>query len=316
MNNYLLYGEEEYLINKYLKDIIEENNISSENIIRYNLDMVDVSEALVEASTVSMFNENKLIILEGCKFLTGENKKEINHDIDSLIKYLNNPFNDVYLIFIVNNDKLDERKKIVKEIKKLCKIYECKKVENYNLNNILLDYIKEKKYNISNKDISLIIEKVGTDLSYLISEIDKLLLYKDDDKNITREDINDVIVRSLENNVFALTNSIMNNDKNKIFDIYNDLIKVGEDPTKLLIILSNQFRLILQVKLMQNNGYTDNEMISVIKEHPYRIKLAKETNYSKSKLIKYIKDLSDLDYKIKSGIIDRFLGFELFLLNI
>ena len=202
------------------------------------------------------------------------------------------------------------------DIKELCKVYECKKVENYNLNNVLNDYIKEKGFKINNSDINLIISKVGTDLSYLISEIDKLLMYKNDDKSINSEDIEKVIVKSLENNVFALTNAIMNNEKNKMFDIYNDLIKVGEDPTKLLIILSNQFRLLLQVKLMKENGYTDNEMISTIKEHPYRIKLAKETNYSKTKLIKFIKSLSELDYKIKSGNIDRYLGFELFLLNI
>ena len=316
MNNYLIYGTEEYLIDNHLNEIKKKNNIENDNIIKYNLDEVNVSDALLEASTVSLFQTNKLIICEGCRFLTGENKKEIEHDIDALLKYLKNPFDDVYLVFIVRNDKLDERKKVVKELKKMCKVFECKKIENYNLNTTLDEYIKSKGYKIKSSDISFIINKVGTDLSLLISEIDKLLIYKDNDKNITKEDIDNVICQSVENNIFALTNAIMDNNKSKIFSIYEDLIKSGEDPSKLLVMLSNQFRLLLQVKLMKENGYTDNEMVNTIKEHPYRIKLAKENFYSKKNLIDKIKKLAILDFNIKSGNIDRFLGFELFLLNI
>lgn len=316
MNNYVIYGLEDYLIDKNINDIKNELEIIPEEIIKYNLDEENVSNAIIEASTISMFENKKFIICEGCKFLTGDNKKEINHDIDSLIKYLNNPFDDVVIIFVVRNEKLDERKKIVKEIKNLCKVIECKKIESYNLNNYIGNYIKEKGYKISNDNINLIIKKVGSDLSLLINEVDKLLLYKDNNMHIEKEDIDNLICNSLEDNVFSLTNAIMNKDKEEIFNVYNDLVKVGNDPSMLLVILANQYRLLLSVKLMKDLGYTDNEMVNTIKEHPYRIKLAKESFYSKKSLINIIKKLSDLDYKIKSGKIDRFLGFEIFLLNV
>lgn len=316
MNNYLIFGLENYLIDKKIQELKEKCKIEEDNTIKFNLSDVNVSAAILEASTVSMFQNSKFIICDDCKFLTGEDKKNIEHDIDSLIKYLSNPFDDVYLIFIVRNEKLDERKKIVKEMKKMCNLVECKKIENNDLNNTLKNYITSKGYKISSNGISLLIKKVGLDLSLLISEIDKLLLYKDDNKNITIEDINDVVIENIENNIFALTNAIMNKDRDKIFNIYNDLIKSGEDPSKLLVMLANQFRLLLQVKLMASNGYKDNEMVSILKEHPYRIKLSKENTYSKKILIDKIKKLAELDYNIKSGVIDRYLGFELFLLNI
>lgn len=317
MNNiYLIYGNENYLIDKKINEIIDKNNIEKENIIKYNLNEVNVKDAIIEASTVSMFQTSKLVICEGCNFLTGENKKEINHDIDMLLNYINNPFDDVYLLFIVQKEKLDERKKIVKELKKLCTVCECMKVESYNLNNYLENYIKDKGYNIKTKDIELIISTAGVDLDNLISEIDKLLIYKDNDKNITSEDIKDLICTNIEDNVFSLTNAIMENNKTKTMKIYEDLTVMGEEPIKLIGMIANQFRLLLQVKLMVNNGYSDNEMISVLKEHPYRIKLAKNSVYSINKLKKNIKELSKLDYDIKSGKIDKNLGFELFLLNV
>ena len=315
-NIYLIYGNENYLIKKKLDEIITKNNIEKDNIIRYNLDEVNVSEAIIEASTVSMFQTSKLIICEGCKFLTGENKKEINHNIDMLLEYINHPFSDVYLVFIVEKEKLDDRKKIVKELKKLSKVVECKKIENYNLNSYLENYIKDKGYIITSKNIDLIISIAGLDLANLINEIDKLLIYKDTDKNISEDDIKNLICVNIEDNIFALTNAIMNNQKEQIIKIYKDLISMGEDEIKLVATLANQFRLLLQVKLMKNNGYSDNEMISTLKEHPYRIKLAKNSLFSEDKLKDKILKLSELDYKIKSGNIDKNLGLELFLLDI
>ncbi len=315
-NIYLIYGNENYLIKKKLDEIITKNNIEKDNIIRYNLDEVNVSEAIIEASTVSMFQTSKLIICEGCKFLTGENKKEINHNIDMLLEYINHPFSDVYLVFIVEKEKLDDRKKIVKELKKLSKVVECKKIENYNLNSYLENYIKDKGYIITSKNINLIISIAGLDLANLINEIDKLLIYKDTDKNISEDDIKNLICVNIEDNIFALTNAIMNNQKEKIIKIYKDLISMGEDEIKLIATLANQFRLLLQVKLMKNNGYSDNEMISTLKEHPYRIKLAKNSLFGEDKLKDKILKLSELDYKIKSGNIDKNLGLELFLLDI
>ena len=315
-NLYLIYGDEEYLIKKELNNIIDKSDVIEDNIIKYNLDEVNVSNALEEASMISMFDSKKIVICEGCNFLTGENKKEVNHDIESLTKYINNPFEDVYLIFVVRNPKLDERKKIVKELKKCSKVIECKKQESHNLNNYIYEYFKNNSYNIDMANVRLIIDKVKYDLANIINECDKLMNYKINNKNITKEDVENVIRDNIEDNIFSLTNSIMEKSVGKSIKIYKDLLLMGEEPIKLIVMIANQFRLILQVKLMIKNGYKQNDMASVIGEHPYRVKLAMSSNYSEDELIKNIKKLSDLDYDIKSGNIDKNFGLELFLLNI
>lgn len=315
-NIYLIFGDESYLINKNLEKIINDSNVLKDNIIRYNLDEVNVSFALEEASTISMFDSKKLIICEGCTFLTGENKKEINHDIDSLIRYINNPFDDVYLIFIVQREKLDDRKKIVKELKKLSNVIECKKRESHDLNNYIESYFRENGYSINRESVIFMINKAGSNLSNLMNEADKLMIYKDEDKNISREDVDNLICKNIEDDIFLLTNAIMNKDKKNIVNIYKDLLLKGEEPIKLIVLITNQLRLILQVKLMIKNGYKEREMASIIGEHPYRVKLAISSVFTIEELKKYLIELHDLDLNIKTGKIDKNFGLEMFLLSI
>lgn len=314
-NIYLIYGDENYIIKNELNKIIDNSNVVEDNIIKYNLDEVNVSDVIDEACMISMFDSKKVIICEKCSFLTVENKKEINHDIDSLIRYINSPFEDVYLIFVVENQRLDERKKIVKELKKCSKVVECKKQESHNLNNYIYEYFKSNSYNIDMSLVRLIVDKVKYDLTNIINECDKLMNYKDNDKNITKEDVESVIRDNIEDNIFSLTNAIMEKNVSKAIKIYNDLTLMGEEEIKLIVMIANQFRSILQVKLMVKNGYKERDMASIIGEHPYRVKLALSSNYTIKELINKLKGLEKLDFDIKTGNIDKKFGFELFLLG-
>ena len=262
-----------------------------------------------------MFDSKKLIICDNSNFLTYDTKKSIDHDIDSLEKYIKNPFDDVILIFIVHKEKLDERKKIVKCVKSYSKMIECNKIESHNLNNYIYNYFKKSNYNIEMNLVREIIDKVKYDLSNIINECDKLIIYKGNDKNITKEDVDNVIRENIEDDIFSLADSILEKNNKKSIKIYNDLLLMGEEPIKLIVMVANQFRLILQVKLMLKNGYKQIEMANIIKEHPYRIKLALQTDYSEKELINNIKKLYKLDYDVKSGNIDKNFGFELFLLS-
>ena len=248
-NIYLIYGLEDYLINEYKKEII--NSIKVNNIINYDLSIDDLSDVLYEITSVSLFNKEKVIICENCTFLTSNSKKEDENKVKELIKYLNNPFDDVYILFIINSEKLDVRKKIVKELKTKSKVYEAKKIENYDLNNFLLKYISDRDYKISNKNISLLISIAGYNLQILINEINKLFLYKGDNKTIEEDDIRNLVTTNIENNIFSLTNSFLDNNKEKTINIYNDLLKAGIKHEAIIGTISNQLRLLLQVSLMK-----------------------------------------------------------------
>lgn len=315
MNTYLIYGEENYLIDEKIKDIKKEIKVEEDNIISYDLTNDTISSVLIEASTVSMFSDKKLIICDNSLFLCA-NKSLSETELEDLTKYLENPFEDVYIVFIVREEKVDSRKKITKLINKISKVYDCNKIDNYKLGNYIGDYIRDKGYSISSSSIELIISKVGYELSNIIKELDKMFIYKGEDKKITKEDVEEVITNNLEKNIFELTNAIINKEKDKVMIIYKELIKSGEDPIKLIVTLSNQFRLILQVKIMRNTGYSEKEIVSILKEHPYRISIAMKSLYDEKTVKNILLKLSDLDYKIVTGKTDKFFGFEMFLLDL
>lgn len=315
MNTYLIYGLENYLIDEKIKEIKDKTKVEEDNIITYDLSNDSIESVLVEASTVSMFSDKKLILCDNAFFLTA-NKSLSEEELDDLTKYLENSFEDVYLIFIVRDEKVDSRKKITKLITKISKVFDCNKIESYKLSNYISDYIRDKGYSISSSTVELIISKVGYELSNIIKELDKMFIYKGEDKKITKEDVEDVITNNLEKNIFELTNAIVNREKDKINTIYNQLIKSGEDPIKLIVTLSNQFRLIIQVKLMRSGGYSEKEIVTTLKEHPYRINLAMKSTYNIEDIKNILLKLSNLDYEIVTGKTDKFFGFEMFLLDI
>ena len=308
---YILYGTINYLINKEISKIIEDNNIDEININKYDLTNTYLTDIINDASSMSLFDDKKVIIVNNSYIFTGTTKKALEQDSTILENYLNNINDNTILIFIVNNDKLDERKKITKLVKKIGTIKEFNNIDNISL-------VKElfSDYNISTDNIKYLLERVGDDTTLLATEIGKIKIYKDKDKNITKDDITNLISKSLEVNNFKLIDAIINKNKNEAIMLYQDRIKLNEEPIAIIIALANQIRIMYQVKELYLNGYTENNIASILKIHPYRVKLANQNSkkYDSDILLNYLKQLANLDISIKTGKIDKQLGLELFIL--
>ena len=117
---YVLYGTIDYLIKKQVDAIIKENHIEQVSISKYNLTNDLLKDIINDSKSISLFDEKKAIIVENAYIFTGSNnKKNPEQDTTLLEKYLENSNPNTILIFIVNNEKLDERKKITKLSKKM-----------------------------------------------------------------------------------------------------------------------------------------------------------------------------------------------------
>lgn len=307
---YLLYGIIPYLIEKQLENLIKESNVDSNNINKYDLQVDNINMILNDAASISLFEDKKFIIVNNAICFTGA-KKEI--DTTLLEQYLNNINENTIIVFIVNNDKLDERKKITKLIKKIGTVKEYNSVDKNSVIKKMFD-----DYNISSDAIKLLIERVGDDITLLDSEIKKIKIYKDNDKNITLDDILNLTTKSLETNNFKLIDAIISNNKKLALELYNERLKLNEEPIAIVIALSNQIRIMYQVKNLYMNGYTENNISNILNIHPYRVKLAYQNSkkYSSEILIKYLYELSNIDINIKSGKLDKVLALELFILSI
>ncbi len=308
---YLLYGTVDYLINKAIDKIVNDNKINEFNINKYDLTNSLLTDIVNDASSMSLFDDKKAIIVNNSYIFTGTTKKNLEQNTEELENYLNNINDNTILIFIVNNEKLDERKKITKLIKKNGTVKDFNSIDNISLVKNLFE-----DYSISNENIKYLISRVGEDSSLLASEIEKIKIYKDKDKNITYDDITNLTTKSLEINNFKLIDAIISKNKAEAFNLYQDRIKLNEEPIAIIISLANQIRIMYQVKQLYLNGYTENNIASILKIHPYRVKLASQNarKYDSDILLKYLKQLADLDINIKTGKVDKTLGLELFII--
>lgn len=311
---YLFYGLETFLIENEIKKVLAHHKIDEINISHYDLNETLINDIIDDASTISLFSENKAIIINDSYIFTGTTKNNIEQNIELLEQYLKNYNPNTVMIFVANSDKLDERKKIVKLIKEIGTI---KKIEK---SNNLEKIVKEMfdNYNINFSDINLLIDRVGKDLGLLNQEITKIKTFKDKDLNVTTEDIINLTNKNIDTDIFQFIDYIINKNKAKALEIYYELLKINEEPIKIIVMIANQIRIMYQTKELYKRGYTEKDIASNLDIHPYRIKLAleKSREYESSKLLNYLNELADLDINIKSGLIDKKLGLELFILQL
>lgn len=306
---YVLYGKIQYLIDQESKKIL--NGIDDINITKYNLSNTLLDNIINDANSMSLFSEKKGIVIENAYIFTASTKKELEQNTDGLLQYLDNINTDTILIFVVNEEKIDERKKITKLIRKNGYVIEFNSTDTKKIVKDLFD-----DYVIDDATINFMIDRVGDNITLLDSEINKIKIYKDTNKEITKEDIVLLTSKSLEENNFKLIDAVVNKNKSLALSLYNDRIKLNEEPIAIIVALANQIRIMYQVKQLYMNGYTEGNIASILGIHPYRVKLAAQNSskYDSDLLLSYIKRLSDLDINIKTGKIDKSLGLELFIL--
>ena len=256
---YLLYGTEKHLIENYIKKIKKENNIEEFSTTIHDIDD-GINNIIDDANSIDMFGNTKLIIVNNSYIFTGV-KQEV--DIEPIFSYIKNPNPSTILIFIVDSEKLDERKKITKEIKNIAITKDFNEFDNNTLKEMFGEY-------------------------------------------------------KIDNYILSLIESIVSKDKEKAVLIYNEMIKMNEEPIKIIVMLANQFRLIYQSKQLYKKGYSGNDIATLLDIHPYRIKLAieKGRNYSEKDLLDNLYKLATLDEEIKTGKKDKYLALELFLISI
>ncbi len=313
---YLFYGKEKYLIDEEIKKFkAKYDDINIVDII-YN-DNID--KIIDEANSISLFAEDKLIIVNDTTIF---NRKKKNDDddnskdkdnLDVLIDYLNNQNEQVNLIFINNQETIDNTKKITKLIK------EKGVIKEFNTLNIK-ETVKSLfgKYKISYDLIDLLINRVGNDILVLKEEIDKIITYKDKDLNITKEDILNLTYQNIDVSAFNFADQIINKNKKEALKIYNELLEMHSDPSTVIALLASKVRLIFSAMELRHLGYSMYQMCDTLesKEYPIKLALQAASKTTKEEIIEILNDLADLDISIKTGKINPNLGMQLFILKI
>ena len=309
-NYYLLYGTDKGVIDNELHKILK--NINSNDVTKYSMDSVSIKDIISDVSTISMFGDRRILIVDNAYFFLA-NKK--NDSINELEEYINKANTDNYLIFIAFGDKVDTRKKIYKLFNSKGKIISCNKGDSNYIYAYVREYLDNNKYKMD--DINYFISIVGNDLGNITNELDKLFIYKVDDKVILKEDIDKVCIKVLEDEIFSLTDAIILNDTSKAMMLLEEFLNKNYDEIYILNLLASQFRFLYQVKRLVNKNNNYNEIAKILEVNPYRVKfsLSKLYNYTEKDLIDRIKSLGKIDKNIKLGLMNKRLALELFVLE-
>lgn len=308
MNNYLIKSNAISLIDKKIDELIKEKGFDSSSVTTYDLEEDSITSLIEDADTISFLTPNKVII---GKNLSNNNLDEKN--LKTLSKYLDNPNSDVLLILVTTN--IDARKKIVKEV--------INKLSLVNISTDTKEIVKDilKGYDVEYRVINLLEEYYSEDLERLISETKKLALAFINTKKITYKDALELLVKPLNKQdslAFDLVREIALKDKKKAVNIYNELLSYNIESYALFGLLESQYRLLYQVKVLNKRNISYNDMASILEVHPFRVKKTLELvrYYTLKEIRKLLKNLSDIDFKIKSGVYENNIIIDLLILNI
>ena len=316
-NVYVIYGENFEAINDYEKSIAKKylKDLDEFNYIKINMHENTLESLVYECRSSGLFGNEKVVVAENCNFLLAKPKKiKVEHNVDTLISYLDNISEEVVLILKVS-EKIDSRKKLIKKIKEVGEVKEFSNFDEREIASYIVKTVAEANLKISRDDAEFLVNYTRLDFANIKKELEKLLLYCDEKKVITREDIELLATRSLEYDVFSLTNELFGKNYSKLRVVYNSLVLKKEEPIFLLSLISRQLRIYYKVKVLLNEHYSQKDIARELGVHPYRVQLAAQgiRNYSVDKIMKTLILAADYDKLLKSSYMDKYLILDLFI---
>lgn len=178
--------------------------------------------------------------------------------------------------------------------------------------------LREAGTPISGADAAYMVNVVGTDMLTLAAETDKLSSYCLDRQRASREDIDTICTRRLEDKVFDMCEAVAMNDKKRALTLYYDLIALRESPIKILVLVTRQFDTLIRIKDLEFRKYGDDVIAKKIGRPSWTIsKYRKQTGrYSMSALRSIVNECADTDMAIKTGMMEDKIALETLMVKL
>lgn len=317
---YLFYGNESFFIQnliRQLKRVVIHND--EDNLAVYDLEEMPIEDVIADVETYPFFGERKLVIANNASFLKAkQDKNSVEHQLSMLETYLTAPVDYSILVLTAPYEKMDERKKITKLIKKHAVVANCNPIKEYELKKWIDELASQFKIELANEVYDMLEVEVSTNLLLLENELHKFSLYVGENGQVTKEVAEDLMSHTPTSTSLRLVDAVMNRDLYRAIAIYKDLEKQKEDPIAMIGLLAFQFRTLLRVKLLRQKGYTQAQMEKILGIHPYVIKIAlkREKHFTIDLLTYIMNEFAETDRMIKQGKMEKELAFEMLLYHL
>jgi DNA polymerase-3 subunit delta len=293
---YFLMGEEPYYIDK-LSDFIEQNVLTEEEkgfnqTVLYGRD-VTIDDIVSTAKRYPMMAERQVVIVKEAQ--------DLSRTLDKIESYAANPMESTVLVFCYKYKTLDKRKKVTKLLAQKGLVYESKKLYENQVGDWIKRVLAGKKYSIEPKATAMLVEFLGTDLSKINNELEKLQIILPVGSTINPQHIEENIGFSKDFNNFELLNALGSRNQAKAFQIAHYFAN-NPKANPLIVTTSTVFGFF--VKILRYHGLKDknpSKVASVLGINQYFLKDYDVAlrNYPMKKVSQIISSLREVDVKSK-----------------
>lgn len=319
---YIFQGDEKYLMDIALEEVIKTfltKDLESINLSNLDGKTNDFGDLVSSCETLPFMSTKRVIVLKNPGVLV--EKDGVNED---MIKFIENLGDHQILIVFDSNNDIKKNTKLYKSFSKRDQNVNFEKLKGTDLNNWISKKINALDKTITPADINYLIQQssylsrnITTTLYDLDNEIKKLVDYSKDDK-ITKELIDNVLVKTLDKSIFDLLAAISRKDADKAIALFDDIYMMNEPIPKILFMISRQFRLLLGYNVYKNRGYGQGEIQSKLGIKPYEFtKVSTQGGgYSEKDLEDILERILETDRILKTRQTDDKLIMEILLVNL
>ena len=309
---YLLYGEEQYLVDTSVNKIKKK---FGEMVLGINYILIDETnlENLISDIEMPAFGyDKKLIIVKNSGLFKKDGRKKSGSPIqDKVAEYITNNMDIIEEAAILVFVELEADKNVVFEaISKKGIVCNIEELKPFQLVKKLKQICNLYKVNVDESTLNYLVEISGTNLQHLINEIRKLIEYAGENGTITLDAVNKLSIKQIESVIFDLTDNLAMKKIDKALEDLDNLIYQKEPVQKILINLYNHFK---KIYLCTEALELKKDIVNTLNLKPTQTflvsKFKKQASYfKKEELKKILEEFNELDYNSKNGKIDLDVG--------
>lgn len=298
---YLFYGKEDFLLDDLLQKIRQQLIGEEGQVFNYQVleeeknSFFELEEAI---NTLPFLGEKRLVIFKAVKLFSGEKK-----DGDQFFVKMVEDLPDFTHLVIIS-PQVDKRKKAYQALLKNGQAIELSPLKPWEIEKFLLERVGLMGKSLNRQAMAYLLEMVGKDLRMLLNELEKAALYVGEKESITQTDLENILSKQGEQNIFRFIDALGNHNCEEALSLLHQLLKLGEPPVKVLYMITQQFRLIWQVKSLAEKGYDKGNIATKIQQRNlYAVEkaLAKGQNFTWNQLGSILENLLEADHKLKSS---------------
>lgn len=305
---YLLYGEEAYLRKQY-RDRLKGALAGEDTMNCHYFEGKDVrpAEIIDLAETLPFLAPRRVIIIE--------NSGLFKRGGEALAEYIPAMAETAYFVFV--ETEVDKRSRLFKAVRDKGRATEFPLQDENTLARWIAGMAAKEKKRIADRDIRYFMEKTGTDMANIKTELEKLFCYAIDKEVITQEEIDAICTRRVTNQIFDMIGAVADKNQKKALALYYDLLALKEPPMRILFLIARQFNLLMQVKEYRAKG-CDNRTIAEktgLRSFIVGKYLAQAAHFEKERLREAVGACVEAEESVKTGKLDDRMSVELLILT-